>query len=69
MTVKLAGSPSCVSLIYPHAVVGLKSENFQSETRNQQHPDITRYLVRLYDISPEGCGGKLDRPDNGSFSI
>ena len=67
MTVKLAGSPSCVSLIYPYVVVGLKSENFQSETRNQQHPDITRYLVRLYDISPEGGGGKLDRTNNVSL--
>ena len=61
MTVRLAGSPSCVSLLYPHVVVGLKSAFFQEETIKQREPDVIRYLVRLYDISPERNGGKLFR--------
>ena len=58
MTIRLAGSPSCVSLLYPHVVVGLKSAFFQDEAIQQQEPDVIRYLVRLYDISPERNGGK-----------
>merc|ERR1719511_540432 len=36
MTLRLAGSPSCVSLQYPHVVVGLKSAFFQNESVQQQ---------------------------------
>ena len=58
MTLRLAGSPSCVSLLYPHVVVGLKSAFFQNESIQQQEPDVIRYIVRLYDISEERNGGK-----------
>ena len=58
MTLRLAGSPSCVSLLYPHVVVGLKSAFFQNESIQQQEPDVIRYIVRLYDISDERNGGK-----------
>ena len=58
MTLRLAGSPSCVSLLYPHVVVGLKSAFFQNESVQQQEPDVVRYIVRLYDISEEKSGGK-----------
>ena len=57
MTLRLAGSPSCVSLQYPHVVVGLKSAFFQNESVQQQEPDVIRYIVRLYDISKERNGG------------
>ena len=58
MTLRLAGSPSCISLLYPHVVVGLKSSFFQNESIQQQEPDVVRYIVRLYDISDERNGGK-----------
>ena len=58
MTLRLAGSPSCVSLLYPHVVVGLKSAFFQNESIQQQEPDVIRYIVRLYDISDDRNGGK-----------
>ena len=60
MTLRLAGSPSCVSLLYPHVVVGLKSAFFQNESVQQQEPDVVRYIVRLYDISEERNGGKAN---------
>ena len=47
--------------MYPHVLVGLKSAFFQDEAVQQQEPDIIRYLVRLYDISREGDGGKRTR--------
>ena len=58
LTVRLAGSPSCVSMLYPFVVVGLKSTFFEEDCHQQREPDVIRYLVRLYDISLEGNGSK-----------